>query len=60
MPATPPGITEFEKQLQKLRLTHDECASSDKLRQWCDENKDRCYIPEWLLKIWRISSDSTI
>jgi hypothetical protein len=25
-----------------------------------ERNKDRCYIPEWLLKEWRISVDRNV
>jgi len=24
------------------------------LRNWCERNKNRCYIPEWLLEEWGI------
>ena len=24
--------------------------TSEKLKQWCERNKDRCFVPEWLLK----------
>lgn len=44
------GSTEFETKLSQLRLTNETCASSAKLREWCFQNKNRCYIPEWLLK----------
>jgi len=27
------------------------------LKQWCERNKDRCYIPEWLLKRWGMFVD---
>jgi hypothetical protein len=33
------------------------CASSVQLQTWCAQNKNRCYIPEWLLKVWRIEVD---
>ena len=48
------GSTEFETKLSQLRLTNETCASSAKLREWCFQNKNRCYIPEWLLKKWGI------
>ncbi len=47
--------TEFEKRMRGLRLTNDTCASSDELRRWCTDNRNRCYVPEWLLKTWGIS-----
>jgi len=51
-PAT--ATTQFEKLVRKLRLTHEDCTRSEKLRRWCGENSDRCYIPESLLKVWGI------
>jgi len=53
----PDAPTAFEEQVQKLGLTEQTCAASEKLKQWCERNKDRCYIPEWLLKRWRIDVD---
>jgi hypothetical protein len=44
--------TEFELQGRRLGLTEEGYASSDQLRYWCEHNRDRCYIPEWLLKRW--------
>jgi hypothetical protein len=48
----PAGPTEFEKQLKRLGLTKETCASSPAMRTWCERNKDRVYIPEWLLALW--------
>jgi len=42
--------TEFEIQAQRLRLTEDNYESSDHLRRWCEDNRHRFYVPEWLLK----------
>jgi hypothetical protein len=47
--------TEFEEQVRHLGLTRQTCSSSLELRRWCERNKDRCYIPEWLLKLWGIA-----
>jgi hypothetical protein len=52
--------TAFEEQLRKLGLTEQTCVASEELRQWCERNKDRCYIPEWLLKQWRITVDPNV
>jgi len=41
--------------MERLKLTERDCAGSDELRRWCERNKNRCYVPEWLLKHWRIS-----
>src|SRR5579864_1969070 len=51
-----PGLaTAFEEQIRKLGLTETNCITSEELRQWCEHNKNHCYIPEWLLKRWGIS-----
>ena len=47
--------TEFEMQVTQLQLTPETYVFSPELRRWCDRNKNRCYIPEPLLKIWNIS-----
>ena len=46
-------------QVQQLRLTKETCAGSSELRKWCERNRNRCYIPEWLLNEWGISVDPT-
>ena len=55
-PAQPVPVlaTEFEKQVQQLGLTKQTCAASAELRSWCERNRNRCYIPEWLLDAWGI------
>ena len=47
--------TAFEEQVRKFGLNETTCATSEELRQWCERNKDRCYIPEWLLERWGVS-----
>jgi len=49
-----PTATEFELHARKLGLTRQAYAASHELRMWCEHNKDRCYIPEWLLVEWEI------
>jgi hypothetical protein len=44
--------TAFERQARKLGLNERTCVASKVLRLWCEENKDRYYIPEWLLARW--------
>jgi len=57
-PQPVPAIaTEFELQAQRLGLTKQTYTTSLQLRIWCEQNKDRCYIPEWLLAEWRITVD---
>lgn len=47
--------TEFDERVRELQLTGDDLVRSAELRRWCENNKDRCYIPEWLLKAWGLS-----
>ena len=47
--------TAFELQVRKLGLDARTCAKSRALRMWCERNKDRYYVPEWLLAKWCIS-----
>ena len=44
--------TAFEPQVRKLGLNERTCAESRALRLWCERNKDRYFIPEWLLAEW--------
>ena len=60
-PARPVPVlaTEFEKQVQQLGLSKQTYADSRELRRWCECNRNRCYVPEWLLGVWRIDVDPT-
>jgi hypothetical protein len=51
----PEGPSAFDLYARQLGLAPEEYADSRKLREWCRENKHRCYIPEWLLKHWGIT-----
>lgn len=44
--------TEFEMQVKRLRLTSEGYVASGELRRWCDRNRNRLYVPEWLLEAW--------
>ena len=46
--------TEFEKQVKQLGLTRAEYTGSAELKRWCERNRNRVYIPEWLLEEWEI------
>lgn len=50
--STPALATQFELRARQLHLTRNMYVSSRELYAWCDENKNRVYIPEWLLKEW--------
>jgi hypothetical protein len=53
--AGPVVATEFERQVRKLGLTAEMYATSAELRNWCERNRHRCFVPESLLKEWRFS-----
>jgi len=44
--------TEFEIEVARLGLRKSEYVASAALRRWCDRNRNRVYVPEWLLKEW--------
>jgi hypothetical protein len=48
----PAIATEFETTVRRLRLKPEMYTSSHELKRWCERNRNRCYIPEWLLKEW--------
>ena len=50
----PAGHSQFERYARKLSLTEQDYANSAELRRWCAANRNRCYIPEWLLKEWKM------
>jgi hypothetical protein len=53
----PAIATQFELHARQLGLTKRMYAESAQLRGWCERNKNRCYIPEWLLAEWGITVD---
>ena len=55
MRLSPKSATEFEVVVKRLRLTPEKYATSHELRRWCEHNRNKCYIPEWLLKEWHIA-----
>jgi hypothetical protein len=57
MPLAPVLATAFEMQVRRLRLTPDTYLLSDELRSWCERNRNRFYVPEWLLHMWDIPVD---
>jgi hypothetical protein len=60
MPPSRVLLTEFEMQARRLHLAPEEYVSSDELRYWCRLNRNRCYIPEWLLDAWNIAVDADL
>lgn len=54
----PALITEFEQQVERLGLTKTQYADSMPLRRWCERNRNRVYVPEWLLEEWGITVEA--
>lgn len=53
----PRSLTEFEMEVSRLQLTKERYLFSDELRGWCRKNRNRIYVPEWLLETWHIVVD---
>jgi hypothetical protein len=47
--------TEFEMQVDWLGLAKSQYLASAQLKHWCERNRNRCYVPEWLLEAWRLT-----
>jgi len=48
----PSLLTEFETQVARLGLRTPDYVGSLELRRWCHVNRNRVYVPEWLLAEW--------
>ena len=59
IPPTLALATEFELRVRELQLTGEMYAYSRELRIWCEQNRNRYYVPEWLLKEWGITVEVT-
>lgn len=51
-------VTEFEMQVKRLGLTKAHYLTSTQLKHWCTRNKNRCYVPEWLLEAWGLTVEA--
>ena len=51
--------TQFEAEVARLGLTKSEYVSSAELKRWCHHNRNRVYVPEWLLAEWRMEVAAT-
>jgi hypothetical protein len=49
--------TEFEMRARHLQLTAGTYTSSAELHAWCEQNRNRLYVPEWLLEELGITVD---
>lgn len=45
-------LTEFDSQVARMGLNKAEYVGSAELNRWCARNRNRVYIPEWLLAEW--------
>jgi len=55
----PPALpTEFDMQVKRLGLAKAEYVGSFELRRWCERNRNRVYIPEWLLEAWHMQVEA--
>jgi hypothetical protein len=54
----PAAQTEFEILAGDLNLTEQSYSGSQQLKKWCEDNRNRRFVPEWLLKEWGIRVDS--
>jgi len=53
----PPTVCAFELKVRELGLTPDQYLRSEELRAWAAVHKNTRYIPETLLKSWRLVPD---
>jgi hypothetical protein len=59
-PSSIPSVpTEFELQVRRLGLTKRGYITSAALKVWCQRNRNRLYVPEWLLEAWEMPVDIT-
>lgn len=56
--ALPVILTQFEMQVERLGLSSAQYVASPQLKRWCEHNRNRCYVPEWLLKAWGIEVEA--
>jgi hypothetical protein len=54
------SASEFEMRVRQLQLMAEMYTSSVELRTWCEQNRNRVYIPEWLLEESGITVDATL
>ena len=55
-----PTLSEFEQIANKFRLRPNEYVESGHLRQWAEHNCNSRYVPEHLLKAWKIRVNCTV
>ena len=60
MRSAPAVATAFEVEVRQLHLTAEQYVVSAELRSWCERNRNRFYIPEWLLDEWGFRVDANL
>jgi hypothetical protein len=55
----PSLVTEFEIEVARLGLKRPDYVACMPLKRWCYRNRNRVYVPEWLLAEWgmRVQTD---
>jgi hypothetical protein len=56
----PALLTEFEMEVERLGLKRSDYVASAELKLWCDRNRNRVYVPEWLLTKWGMHVDTNL
>ena len=56
----PALLTEFEMTVANLRLKQSDYVTSVELKLWCGRNRNRVYVPEWLLREWRMQVELSV
>lgn len=51
-------LTAFEAEVTRLGLTKEQYFASAELKRWCDRNRNRVYVPEWLLTEWDMAVET--
>jgi len=46
--------SDFERVVARLKLSPEQYASSQQLRAWVEKNWRQKFVPENLLKVWRL------
>ena len=45
-------------QVKRLGLSKSGYIASAELRRWCERNRNRVYVPEWLLEAWHMQVEA--
>ena len=45
-------------EVKRIGLIKPEYIASTELRRWCERNRNRVYVPEWLLEAWGMEVES--